>query len=332
MADKQNDKPGTINLEARAIPLPTTISEQARAYIGMMTRAQLPPAVYPPASDKEAWRKRLVQQSEMMKQMMASRATVQSDGTQTIDLGAFNLYAAKPAKLAPNRESCAYLDIHGGALVFGGGEACKNMAASSAQRWGVTLYSVDYRMPPDHPYPAAVDDCVAAYQYLLKTYPAKNIVIGGGSAGGNLAASCVLKIRDLGLPLPAGVLLFTPMTDLTEAGDSFRTLEDLDVVLRRSLFECGALYADGADLKSPFISANFGDFTKGFPRTFLQSGTRDLFLSNTVLLHRAMRRAGVDAELHIWEAMPHGGFGGASPEDQDMTEEARRFLDKCWQA
>ena len=132
--------------------------------------------------------------------------------------------------------------------------------------------------------------------------------------------------------MPAGVLLFTPMTDLTEAGDSFRTLEDLDVILRRSLFECGALYADGADLKNPYISANYGDFSKGFPPTFLQSGTRDLFLSNTVLLHRAMRRAGIDADLHIWEAMPHGGFGGASPEDQDMTQEARRFLDKCWRA
>jgi acetyl esterase/lipase len=331
MTEKPTETPGAINFEARSIPLPSTISEQARAYMTMMG-APRPLPSYPSPQDTEAWRKYIAGQAEMMKQMMAARATAPSDGTETIRLGEFNVYTAKPAKLAANRQNHAYLDIHGGALVFGGGEACKMMAASSAERWGAELYSVDYRMPPDHPYPTAVDDCLAAYKYLLKQYPAQNIVVGGGSAGGNLAAATILKARDEGLPLPAGVVLLTPMTDLTEAGDSFETMRDLDVILRRRLFECGALYAGGKDLKTPYISAIFADFSKGFPRTFLQSGTRDLFLSNTVLLHRAMRRAGIEAELHIWEAMPHGGFGGASPEDRDMTEEARRFLNKCWQS
>ena len=329
MTEKKADTAGAINFEARSIPLPTKISAEARANLIMMS-APRPLPSYPAATDSDAWRKYIAMQAEMMKQMMASRIKAPSDATETIPLGNFNLYSAKPAKLAPNRERRAYLDIHGGALVFGGGEACKLMAATSAERWGVKLFSVDYRMPPDHPYPAAVDDCLSAYKYLLKTYDAKDIVVGGGSAGGNLAAAMVLRARDEGLPTPAGVVLFTPMTDLTEAGDSFETLRDLDVVLRRRLYECGALYAAGADLKTPYISANFADFSKGFPRTFLQSGTRDLFLSNTVLLHRAMRRAGIEAELHVWEAMPHGGFGGASPEDQDVTRETRAFLDKCW--
>ena len=329
MTEKKAESAGAINFEARAIPLPATISPEARAHMTLMSAPRPLPA-YPAPNDKVAWRKYIAGQAEMMKQMMASRIKVSSDTTETIRLGEFDLYAAKLEKLAANRAGRAYLDIHGGALVFGGGEACKLMAATSAERWGVNLFSVDYRMPPDHPYPAAVNDCLAAYKYLLKSYDAKNVVVGGGSAGGNLAAATVLKARDDRLPMPAGVVLHTPMTDLTESGDSFETLRDLDVVLRRRLFECGALYADGADLKTPYISANFADFTKGFPRTFLQSGTRDLFLSNTVLLHRAMRRAGVEAELHIWEAMPHGGFGGMSPEDRDMTEETRRFLDKCW--
>jgi acetyl esterase/lipase len=92
------------------------------------------------------------------------------------------------------------------------------------------------------------------------------------------------------------------------------------------LTESIALYAQGHDLRDPYLSPLFGDLS-GFPPTFLQTGTRDLFLSNTVRMHRALRDAGVDAELHVWEAMPHGGFFGA-PEDDEIGVEVRRFLDK----
>ena len=115
--------------------------------------------------------------------------------------------------------------------------------------------------------------------------------------------------------------------DLTEAGDTFRTNELLDVTLKRGLPECNALYAGGQDLKNPYLSPLFGDFVPGFPPTFIQSGTRDLFLSNSVLLHRKLRRAGIDAELHVWEAMPHGGFGfGSVPENSEIAEEVGRFI------
>jgi monoterpene epsilon-lactone hydrolase len=92
------------------------------------------------------------------------------------------------------------------------------------------------------------------------------------------------------------------------------------------LTESIALYAQGHDLRDPYLSPLFGDLS-GFPPTFLQTGTRDLFLSNTVRMHRALRDAGVDAELHVWEAMPHGGFFGA-PEDDEIGVEVRRFLEK----
>lgn len=329
MNDTPNAAPGTISLEARTIPLPNTISDTARANLTMMA-APRPLPSYPPASDKSAWQKYIVAQAEMMKQFMAARAAQPAGDTKDTTLAGVPVYHALPrsAGAAPGRYAC--MDIHGGALVFGGGESCKMMAGLTAERFGVQVYSVDYRMPPDHPYPAAVDDCLAVYKTLAKEFGADRVVVSGSSAGGNLAAATVLRARDEGLPLPAGVILFTPMSDLTEAGDTFETLRDIDVVLRRSLYECGALYANGKDLKQPYISPNFADYGKGFPKTFLQSGTRDLFLSNTVLLHRAMRKAGIDAELHVWEAMPHGGFGGMSPEDQDVTTEVRRFLAKCW--
>ena len=115
--------------------------------------------------------------------------------------------------------------------------------------------------------------------------------------------------------------------DLTESGDTFETNQYVDVVLKHRLTSSILLYANGHDLKDPYLSPIFGDFTKGYPATMLTSGTRDLFLSNTVRMHRALYRAGIEAELHVWEAMPHGGFFGG-PEDNEMYDEQTRFMKK----
>ena len=218
------------------------------------------------------------------------------------------------------------LDIHGGALIAGGGEACKLMNTSAAARAGLHTWGVDYRMPPDHPYPTPLDDCVAVYRALLEVRPPEKIVVGGGSAGGNLVAAMLLRAKDEGLPMPAALVAMTPEIDLTESGDSFDTNAGVDYVLVDRLTDSIALYAGDHDLTHPYLSPIFGDLT-GFPPTFVQAGTRDLFLSNAVRFHRKLRDAGVDAELHIWEAMPHGGFFGA-PEDAEIAVEVRRFLAK----
>jgi acetyl esterase/lipase len=165
---------------------------------------------------------------------------------------------------------------------------------------------------------------------LLKTYQPGDLVISGASGGGNLAAAAALKIRDLGMPLPAGLVLLTPEVDLTESGDTFETNRHIDVVLKGGLPEMNALYAGGHDLKDPYLSPLFGDFTKGYPPTFIQTGTRDVFLSNSVRMHRALLRAGIEVELHVWEAMPHGGFGGITPEDAEIQAEVMRFIETHW--
>jgi epsilon-lactone hydrolase len=219
-----------------------------------------------------------------------------------------------------------YIDIHGGALAYLGGPPVETMARGFATRIGAELLSIDYRMPPDHPYPAALDDCLAVYAELLHTVGAEHLAVGGVSAGGNLAAALLLRTRDEGLPMPASLVLMTPELDLTESGDSFQTLLGLDRM--GPLTEINRLYAGDRPLDHPYLSPLFGDVS-GFPPTFLQAGTRDLFLSNTVRMHRALRKAGVDADLHVWEAMPHGGFMGA-PEDDEVTEELRAFLGRHW--
>jgi acetyl esterase/lipase len=167
---------------------------------------------------------------------------------------------------------------------------------------------------------------MTVYRRLLTERDPADIVVGGGSAGGNLAAAVIARAKDEGLPMPAGLVLMTPELDLTESGDSFTTNLGLDNILNSRLMPANLLYAAGHDLSHPYLSPLFADVT-GFPPTFIQAGTRDLFLSNAVRMHRKMRAAGVDAELHVFEAMPHGGFGGA-PEDIEMRQEIRRFLDR----
>jgi epsilon-lactone hydrolase len=260
---------------------------------------------------------------------MAPRLATIKASVDAIDVGGVPVFDILPTRARSDRQDRIHLEIHGGALVFGAGEACRAMGLLAAARLGLHTWSVDYRMPPDHPYPASLDDCVTVYRALLERYEPGNIVVSGGSAGGNLAAALMLRARDEGLALPAAVFLFTPEVDLTESGDSFETNLGIDTVLTQRLMPFNVLYAGGHDLAHPYVSPLFGDFTKGYPPTFLQTGTRDLFLSNTVRMHRRLRQAGIPAELHVFEAMPHGGFHGA-PDDEEVDLEVRRYLDALW--
>jgi epsilon-lactone hydrolase len=317
-----------VALPAREIPPPTTISEAARA--ALAAGAATPPVARPAPDDLAGWR-RAVKESEAMwapiAESMLSQARCKVD-SRTI--GQATVYLCTPDALEPPWRDRAYLYIHGGAFVFGGGRFAAAFGAAEADRLGLTTLSVDYRMPPEHPFPAAPEDCLAVYRELLRSYDPRRIAIGGSSAGGNLAAAVTLMIRDHGLALPGGLVLLTPEVDLTEAGDTFRTNELIDVTLKRGLPECNALYAAGHDLEDPYLSPLYADFTRGYPATLIQSGTRDLFLSNSVRMHRQLRRAGVAAELHVWEAMPHGGFGfGTVPENAEIGTEVRLFIDRC---
>jgi len=260
----------------------------------------------------------------MEEMAVAMLATVKSKVVET-SIAGVRCYECTPAGGAP--PAPLELFVHGGAFVVGGGTFARASGGKGADALGARVVSVDYRMPPDHPFPTAPEEVVAVYQELIKTVDPRSIVIGGMSAGGNIAAAATLMIRDRGLPLPAGLVLLTPEVDLTESGDTFRTNEELDVVLKGCLPECNALYADGHDYRDPYLSPLFADFTKGFPPTLVQSGTRDLFLSNSVMIHRKLRDAGIDAELHVWEAMPHAGFvPGEAPENDEINIEVARFF------
>ena len=309
----------------RLIPVPAHLSAPARAYLAMPRPAGT--TVYPALDDADGWKRHIAAGDDnILNFFLAGRAEVDCDVVERRE-GEALAYDITPRGL-PADDRRVYLDIHGGALIMGGGEVCKAMAMGSVKRLGVRVLAVDYRMPPDHPYPAGLDDCLTFYKALLRERHPEEIIVGGGSAGANLAGALLLRARDEGLPLPLAAVLVSPEADLTESGDSFHTNAGIDGM--GSLMAANLLYAGGAALTDPYVSPLFGNFTKGFPPTLLTAGTRDLFLSNAVRFHRALRAAGIEAELHIMEAAAHGSFAGTSPEEAELDNEMRRFCDRKW--
>jgi acetyl esterase/lipase len=237
-----------------------------------------------------------------------------------------------PSKITPENANRLFIHVHGGAYVSQAGDAAFYEGIMIASRLGIPVLSIDYRMPPDHPFPAAVDDVVAVYSHLLKSRAPKAMMIGGTSSGGGLALASVHKFRQKNLPAPAGVFAGTAWADLTKTGDTLYTNEGLDRILITydGLLKAAAkLYAGGHDMKDPLISPVYGDF-KGFPPVILVTGTRDLFLSDVVRTHRKLRAAGVAAELHVYEGMSHADYAivANSPESLDMYRELGNFVSR----
>src|SRR5579863_1901788 len=308
------------------VPVPSSISPEAQQYLASAVAFGdgAPPA---DLGDVAGW----IGYVEARDRQISERLGSALPADLPLERGQFELdgvttYVFRPTHVPAGPDTPIYIDIHGGGLIMGGGEVCRLMASGGALGRRMITWAVDYRMPPLHPFPAGLDDVVAVYRKALQERPAADIFVGGGSAGGNLAAALILRAKDEGLPMPAAVVLGTPEVDLTESGDSFHTNLAFDHVLS-PLMQVNLLYADGHDLSDPYLSPLFGDLA-GFPPTYLQTGTRDLFLSNTVRMHRRLRAAGVAAELHVGEAMPHGGFLGTTPEDRELAVEQAGFLER----
>jgi acetyl esterase/lipase len=313
--------------EAVKTPTPRSASPEAQrslaAGVERLAAYQGDPA---PPVDAAAWKVQIAAIDAAFAPMIEGMLRTAEATSERREMAGVSVAVGTPTTMRhPDR---AHLKIHGGAWAVLGGPFVDADAAQSASDGGCVAYSVDYRMLPDHPFPAGLDDCVAVYRELLKTFRPEKIVVAGGSAGGNLTAALALKARDLGLPLPGGLGMFTPVTDMTRQGDSWETNFGFDTRLTGYGLSGSGPYVGDHDPRHPHLSPLFGDFSKGFPPTFLQSGTRDRLLSDTVRMHRALLAADVDAELHVWEAMPHGGFGEGAPEDVEMRRQFQKFVDR----
>ncbi len=217
------------------------------------------------------------------------------------------------------------LYFHGGAYVLGSPGLTAELASQVGRRIEARTISVDYRLAPEHPYPAAVDDAVSAYAALLQSgVLSSHVVLGGESAGGGLAVAALVAARDRGLPMPAAALLMSPWTDLTLSGSSMDTKKGVDALLsRESLKPRAADYAAGADLADGLISPIFADLA-GLSPLVIQAGSHEVLLDDAVRLAQRAATDDVEVTLDITPGVPH-----VFQAFHAILDEARAALDRA---
>jgi acetyl esterase/lipase len=320
--------PAGREVPARMLPVPTTVSPQMQKIIGTPINPNW--NVYPQTPDE--WRAQVAKAAATVEKNLPAMRDALKVKIEPMTIDGVKAFMLTPVEIPPQNRNRLLIHLHGGCYVSFPGESGTSEATMMAGFGGFKVLSVDYRMPPDHPFPAALDDAITIWKAAQKMAPAKNIGIIGSSAGGGLTLATVLKAKMEKLALPGAIAPGTPMSDLTGAGDSFQTNAMVDNVLIAYGASCdarAAMYANGRDLKDPLLSPVYGDMS-GFPPTILNTGTRDLLLSNTVRVHRNLRRAGVVAELHVHEGQAHGGWyrDYTAPEAKEIFEEIARFFDR----
>jgi epsilon-lactone hydrolase len=321
----QPPAPAPLEVPARTVPVPTTVSPEMQSLIGAPLGGNW--NVVPKSA--EEWKTMSAGSAGRGLPALREKFSVRSE---SITVNGVQAYLVTPQVIPPENRNRLLIHVHGGCYVLNGGEAGTTEAIYMAGFGRFKVLSIDYRRPPEFPYPAALDDGIAVWKGALKMAAPKNMAIFGTSAGGALTLSMVLRAKQEQLPLPGAIAPGTPMSDLTKTGDSFYTNFMVDNVLVGSDGRCDAmarLYANGHDLKDPMLSPVYGDM-HGFPPALLTTGTRDLLLSNTVRVHRKLRQAGVEAELHVYEGQSHAHYmrSSTAPETREAFEEIARFFDK----
>ena len=221
------------------------------------------------------------------------------------------------------------LYLHGGGYAIGSIATHRGLASRIAQAAGIRALIIDYRLAPEHPFPAAVDDATAAYRFLLdRGIAAERIAIGGDSAGGGLTFATLVALRDAGAPLPAAAIALSPWVDLEGTGQSMTTKADVDpMVAPEGLRQMAKLYLDGADPKTPTAAPLHADLA-GLPPIYVQVGTAETLLDDAIRIAERARQAGVAIEVEPFEDLIHvfQAFAPFVPEALDAIEKLGAFV------
>lgn len=324
------DETGTITLEERKLPVSQKASESIQEF--QRTAPYAVPSVLKEMSipqTPDEWK-------NVVEEFNASRHKAALELAEMLNvhyeedvINGVDVYRVTPEVVAPKYKNNVFFHIHGGAWLYGGDESILTEAAALAHNLQMPVISVNYRKAPDHPAPAAVNDIIAVWAQLITERPADAMMIGGSSAGGNLTTASAMRMRDLGMPMPAALFIGTPAATVLKATDSRFIMEGIDHNLGtwdNFLEATAAQYYGDHDPRDPYISPIYGSF-EDLPASFLVSGTRDMMLSDTVLLHRSLRGAGVSADLHVYEGHSHGGYGVPGDDNEDFFRELNAFID-----
>ncbi len=248
---------------------------------------------------------------------------------ESLDIAGVPCYIFTPKEL--RHDNLLYF-VHGGGYVLGPGLAGAPEGLIMAARAGYKVLAVDYRMPPaEEPFPAAVDDMMAVYQEITGKYAPQSVGVFGSSTGGAMTLILAQECKRLNLPLPGALISGTPWSDIGLTGDTYTSNDRQDVVLVSGqgwIKAAAELYANGTPYTDPRLSPVYGSFDN-FPPTMLVSGTRDLFLSNTVRVQEKLLKAGVPTELLVLEGASHCSYYLFN--DTDMAEFYHEQAERFWQ-
>jgi acetyl esterase/lipase len=226
------------------------------------------------------------------------------------------------------KSDAVMLYLHGGGFILGWTNRYRVMLANLSRACDQRMLGLDYALAPEHPFPEALEQSLAAYRWLLRETPPERIVIGGDSAGANLTLTMLLTLRDAGDPLPAAAVCISPPTDMTMSGASYHSNARIDPVLSLSFVTAARrYYTDGQDLRNPLISPLFGDL-HGLPPILIHAASDEVLLSDAEAFTARAREAGVAVQLKVWPGMWHDfhTFVPALPEAKEAVNEIGQFV------
>ncbi len=284
--------------------VPDTISPEWGAFL--LEKGKGRERQVPAPDDVKGWRALQHANDEAKESSADKKAAAFGVTYKEISIAGIPVVEVIPADLTSTKKIAVY--THGGAYVLNSAKAVIESAMFFAAETGLRVMAVDYTLAPHSKWQDTTDEVVSVFRALAKQgFKPGDIILYGDSAGGGLAAGVTLKMRDLGMEMPAALVLWSPWADISETGDTYVTLRDAEpfFTYEHILGPAALAYADAEDHKHPYVSPVYGEFEQGFPPTLIQGGTKEIFLSNFIRLYQVLDQAGQTVKLDIYEGMPH---------------------------
>ena len=313
------DPDGTAHL-TRIVPMPKTISHEAQAWLQSLERTTPGPETLAERRARtDEWRAKDSAEARKRYPVTVEEATIGGVRTDII----------MPLSMPDVNRTCVLINLHGGGFNSDSGSLIEGVPIAHLAK--IKVVSVYYRLAPENPFPAAVDDVVAVYKELLKTYQPRRIGIFGTSAGAILTAEVTVRLKQLRMPLPGAIGVFSGLADFSQVGDSRQLFTLNGFPGQMEPIEPGHLpddqYVGKTDRKDPVLSPLFADL-HGMPPSLLVTSTRDILLGDTTTFHRALLAAGDDSQLVVFEALPHAfWYHFQLPETMEALELMAKFFE-----
>ncbi|MHB1936457.1 MAG: alpha/beta hydrolase [Acidobacteriaceae bacterium] len=312
------DAQGTARV-TRIVPIPKTVSPQAQRFLARPVSDAKPNAsLQQRRKGTDAWQARAGAEFKQAYPVNVARSTI----------AGVPVLIVTPLSVPPENQDRVLIDIHGGGFNSDSGSLTETVPIANLTK--TKVIAVLYRLAPEHPFPAGLDDVIAVYKEELKTHRPKNMAIYGTSAGAILTGEVAVKLKQLGLPQPAALGIFSGMGDFDRPGDSqsMYALDGLSGHLDPPSGTHDPEYVGSTSPKDPVLSPVYADLT-GLPPTLFITSERDMLLSGTTILHRAFQNAGVDAHLIVFEGLPHAFWNNVKlPESREADQDMANFFDK----